>query len=266
MGDNILPSVPYGVSLPQLAEIVGKISKELSWLLNNLDSMNVTRLNTNETEIKSENGETYINGPLIQQYDSQVSPMLRLELGYKESYGDYVFNMYDKLGTQTIGIDSSTGRAVFRGDITSDAVITGATIRSAPVGYNRIELSNGKFMGINSNGDITGLYFEVNSSGLSDLYLYHSNVPMVEFYDEIYGYRIRGTSNSMGLTIGGNDAPTFFEGVCNFLLADVTGLIADTAGGHAHGGITGTTSGTGLPAHSHTITADTGHTHTIISG
>lgn len=266
MGDNILPKVPYGVSLPQLAEIVGKISKELSWLLNNLDSLNVTDITTEMTKVHSKDGETKINGPLIQQYDKQASPMLRLELGYKESYGDYVFNMYDKLGTQTIGIDASTGRAVFRGDITSDAIITGATIRSAPVGYNRIELSNGKFMGMNSNNEISGLYFEVTDMGLIDLFLYTQNVPKVVFLADIGGYTIKGTSQSYGLTIGGNDAPTFFEGVCNFLLADVTGLIADTAGGHAHGGTTGTTSGTGLPAHSHTITADTGHTHTIISG
>lgn len=134
-------------------------------------------------------------------------------------------------------IDSS-GKAYFRGDITSDAVITGATIRSGAVGTNRIELSSGSFKGIHSSGDLTGLVYEIKPTGIVDLFLYHNGIKLAEFYDNIDSYAIRGTSSSNGLRLGGSSAPTYFDGHLYFGGTTIHSLVTSSGGSHSHSGDT----------------------------
>jgi hypothetical protein len=106
-------------------ETIDELINRIAWLTSKLDSRNVKRLDTNETTIKSENGETYINGPIIEQYDS--SGTLRIKQGLDTSTNKFLFNMYDAAGNLTINLNAS-GEAVFGGNI--------ETLKDAQVGYN----------------------------------------------------------------------------------------------------------------------------------
>lgn len=106
-------------------ETIDELINRIAWLTSKLDSRNVKRLDTNETTIKSENGETYINGPILEQYDS--SGTLRLKQGLDTSTNKFLFNMYDAAGNLTINLNAS-GEAVFGGNI--------ETLKDAQVGYN----------------------------------------------------------------------------------------------------------------------------------
>jgi hypothetical protein len=188
---------------------------------------------------------------------------------------------------KTFEIDSS-GKAYFRGDITSDAVITGATIRSGAVGTNRIELSAGIFRGLTDSGQKTGLYFDISTiagTGIADLFLYHNNTKLVDFYDNITSYSIKGSSSSTGLILGGSSATTYAEGSWDFNYATIYNLITNSAGSHSHSGGTGSYGGhnhgispgtvlltdTGsvvwvaVSDHWHSISSDGSHSHTVQS-
>ena len=95
-----------------------------SWFMSKLDSKNVKRLNTNETSIKSADGETVINGPVLEMYDKQAVPVLRLKQGYDSVSGDFIYALYNALGVQTVGIDSG-GDATYTGTITGSDIVGG---------------------------------------------------------------------------------------------------------------------------------------------
>jgi hypothetical protein len=122
-GQFSLPTANSSMTVEQLVDIIVKMQKELNWLLNNMDSANVPRLNTNITQIKSADGETYINGPVLEQYDSEG--ILRLKQGLNTISSLFEFIMFDILGNPTIDLDSN-GEAVFRGNI--------QTTKSATIG------------------------------------------------------------------------------------------------------------------------------------
>jgi len=82
---------------------VQRMKKELIWLLNCLDSLNVKEINTNITRVKSKDGVTVINGPLIEMTDTNI---LRLKMGYDESTNKFVFTMIDKNGSPTVNLNS----------------------------------------------------------------------------------------------------------------------------------------------------------------
>lgn len=79
----------------------------LNWAFSKLDSRNVKRLDTDETHIKSAEGETVINGPLIEMFDKQ--PVKRLQEGYDTASGDFIFKLFDKQGNNTV-TQSDTGQ------------------------------------------------------------------------------------------------------------------------------------------------------------
>lgn len=182
---------------------------------------------------------------------------------------------------------NSSGKAYFRGDITSDATITGATIRSGAVGADRIELSSGKFRGITAAGDVTGLYFDIGTisgTGIADLFLYHNGTKLLEFYDNVTSYSIKGASTSTGLILGGTSATTYTEGSWDFNSATILNLVTDSAGSHSHGSATGSYGGHdhGIPNgtvlmvdgggtvtfssvsdHWHSISSDGSHSHNV---
>ena len=94
--------------------ILAKDGKALKFSLTNIDSSNVTELNTNITNISSEDGETVINGPLLEMYDD--TPTLRLKMGFDEDTSTFIFSLKDDSGSETIGVDSN-GNAVFKGKV-----------------------------------------------------------------------------------------------------------------------------------------------------
>jgi len=99
-------------AVTNIIEGISKGNKELKFMFQNIDSTNVTRLNTNITSITSEDGETIIDGPLLKMYDA--TPTLRLEMGYDGT--DFTFEMYDESSNKTIDIESD-GTAVLRGKV-----------------------------------------------------------------------------------------------------------------------------------------------------
>ncbi len=137
-----------------LGEAVIKLQKSLSWLLAHLDSQNVRSINTNLTEVKSEDGATTLDGALIQMRDAKGR--LRARLG-KDKSGDFIFEIYDKKGNTAIHLDED-GNAVFSGNIEgatiTGAEIEGSNIRVAPNDYR-------DYIALENDGvhDTLGLYY-----------------------------------------------------------------------------------------------------------
>ena len=84
-------------------------------------------LNTNLTEIQSEDGATRLDGARMVMEDGDGT--VRAVIG-KDEDGDFQFCLYDKNGKQTIHLNDD-GNAVFSGDIRG-ADIEGVNIRIAP--------------------------------------------------------------------------------------------------------------------------------------
>ena len=120
-----------------VTDTVDELINRMGWLTSRLDSKNVKRLDTNATLIKSADGTTYINGPILEQRDS--SGVLRLAQGYDSSSDLFGFALYNKAGTQTLGIDSN-GNATYAGTVTASQIIggsiTGTTIAGGTITGN----------------------------------------------------------------------------------------------------------------------------------
>lgn len=139
-------------------ETIDELLQRLAWITSRLDSKNVKRLDTNETVIKSADGTTEIQGPLLLQKDSAGT--LRLKQGYDRASGEFVFNMYDDTGAQTIYLNSS-GEAVFAGNV--------QTLKDAYVGKNiylgdteTLEAKSIQFY--NSGSDFTSITMDTEGS------------------------------------------------------------------------------------------------------
>ncbi len=111
----------------KLETAIVKMQKNLAWLLEHLDSKNVRTLNTNLTEIQSEDGATRLDGARMVMEDGDGT--VRAVIG-KDTGGDFQFCLYDKNGKETIHLNDD-GNAVFSGDIRG-ADIEGVNIRIAP--------------------------------------------------------------------------------------------------------------------------------------
>lgn len=263
--------------------------RKLSWITSKLDSKNVKRLDTNETSIKSADGETVINGPILQMYDKQATPVLRLKQGYDAVTGDFVYSMYNKAGTQTVGIDSN-GNATFTGTISASTItggtitggaisggtidgttITGGTIQTAATG-RRIALSGSELQSLDSNtkdgftldgvdgflrwytaGVQKGLIGKDTSQPYEQMYLSHA-------------YILLSASSAISLTsptitIGEAGGSVYFSGTADFSSASsVVGLLTNSYS-HAHGGATGAG---GTDSHTHSIGSDS-HSHSVVN-
>lgn len=92
-----------------------RLRKDLDYMFHHLDDKNVRRLYTEYCEIKSEDGETEIDGPLLTM-KAAGSSTIRLLMGYDKNSSDFLFNLYDQAGNPTLELNS-TGNAVLRGDI-----------------------------------------------------------------------------------------------------------------------------------------------------
>lgn len=247
-------NLPGFNGLTNQADIINelaKLNKTLTWLLSNMDHINVRRLFTELCNIQSEAGETVIQGPLILMYDKQATPVLRLKMGYDLTTGNFVFNLYDKTGTKTVGVDSN-GQATFTG------TITGGTLQTALPGNARITITGGGFAGYTSDGLLSGLVFTPTPTDIVDLAFYHRGTKLLEFYDEFNRYIIRAASTAVNLGIGGNK-PTYAYGDWIFSGADsITGLKTGPVPDHTHD----VTTDTGT----FTTTSSGGHSHGVIIG
>lgn len=191
-------------TLPDVIDYVYKLEKELNYLLQNLDTSNVNRLDAKVIKV----GTLDANLVTIRSDLSGTSYLQMDTNGIRANNGTI----------NTFEIDS-TGAAYFRGNITSDATITGATIRTGAVGTDRIELSGGKFQGLTSSNQTTGLYFDIGTiagTGIADLFLYHNNTKLAEFYDGLTYFAIRGSAGATGFMLGGTAVTTRPEGTWNF--------------------------------------------------
>jgi hypothetical protein len=120
-----------------------KLQRDLNHLLTHLDSQNVRRLYTERCEIKSEGGETVIDGPLLTMYDfdaltSQASTNLRLKMGYEASTSNFVFKLFNSTGVETLSLDAN-GNAIFSGNVnTSQDINVGNNIYLGKTGTTNV--------------------------------------------------------------------------------------------------------------------------------
>ncbi len=177
-----------------LEEAVVKMQKSLSWLLANLDSRNVQSLNTNLTQIQSEDGSTILDGAQLIMRDTAGN--LRAALG-KTADGDFVFAIYAADGTPAICMNED-GNAVFSGDI-KGATITGANIRIAPNAFKD--------------------YIALENDGVEDtvsLYYGGTRIGGIRMLDaggmEIFGDKISIGSSSGTVSIAPGASGTFTAG------------------------------------------------------
>ncbi len=139
----------FGGDMEKLETAVVKMQKNLTWILEHLDSKNVRTLNTNLTEIKSEDGATRLEGARIVMRDAEGA--LRAVIG-KGDNGVFQFCLYDKDGKESIYLNEN-GDAVFAGDIRG-ADIEGVNIRIAPNTFS-------DYIALENNGveDTISLYY-----------------------------------------------------------------------------------------------------------
>lgn len=93
-----------GIGKDDSTEYLAKLSKTLAYLLNNLDSLNVTSINTSITRVASENGKTIISGALIELSDE--SGVLRARMGLKTN-GTFAFDIYNASGVLTTTLNDT---------------------------------------------------------------------------------------------------------------------------------------------------------------
>ena len=206
------------------------------------------RLYTEYCDIQSAAGETIINGPTLDMFDKQATPQLRLEMGYKPSASDFVFNLYNKAGTQTVGIDSS-------GNVTFTGTITGGIIQTAIQGTNRIVITGNTLSTyVYSSGaeKLQGIAWGQGiGSEWGDVNFYDNGVATMQFQNATVG---EGWSiiplNGAALGLGTGTLSVLCGGAWDFSFAHtVTGLSTSA----------NTTGSGGTPAHTHSIPSLTVH-------
>lgn len=229
-----------GVTLEKLIDEIAKMRKELTWLLYHQDHVNVKRLETEYCDIRSHDGETVIDGPKLLMYDRQATPQLRLRAGYDEVTGDFLFELYNKAGVKTVGIDSN-GDATFTGSITS-STITGGTIRTAATG-GRIELTESGLTQYDSIYGYRRVQIGIPGSDAGRISFYRDTVEIGVIAQESDGFLIFPTAGNV-LILGATDRYTVAKGDWSFASADsITGLKTST----------GTTGPGGADSHTHSI-------------
>lgn len=246
----MIRDITGGGNQEELVDEIARMRKDLAFLLENLDHLNVKRLYTEYCDIRSAAGETIIDGPTLLMYDKQATPVLRLQMGYDPVTTDFVFNMYNNTGALRIGLDATTG----------DYIFTGGTIRTGTNLEDRIEMSGGKFRGVTAAGQITGLYFDIGTipgTGIADITLYHNNSPLLVFYDAIDSYTIKPGSGATIMNLGVTGKTANCYGTWDFTSATIAGLSTDTAPDHTHDvtvtAVPGTFTSTASGAHSHAV-------------
>lgn len=92
-----------------------RLQKDLNYMFTHLDDKNVRRLHTEYCQIKSEDGETEIDGPLLVM-KAAGSSTIRLRMGWNPNSSEFEFVLFGSDGDPTLELDS-TGDIVNRGNI-----------------------------------------------------------------------------------------------------------------------------------------------------
>lgn len=261
-------TIEKNASLSQVIEAVADLQDNLNFLLNGFLSSDNAR----------EFGGWRIGKTELQSSDKKVG-MSTSAVGVDPIRfwaGDVVTGSPSFSVSQSGKMKATNGQ--FTGTITG-SVITGGTVQSGTTGTDRIELSGGKFRGITAAGSVTGLYFDIGAvagTGIADIFLYHNGTKLLEFYDDITKFTIKGSSGATGMTLGGSSAPTFAAGSWSFnggsslnlSSATVTGLSTDSSGYHDHGidfGVTLATTSDGSSVDGYVTWVPSGsHSHNVI--
>lgn len=113
-----------------------RLLKDLNYMFTHLDERNVKRIYTEYCEIKSEDGETEIDGPLLIM-KAKDSSTIRVKMGWDAASSEFLFNLYNSTGGVAINLDS-TGNAIFSGTINTsqDAFIGKRLVLGWPSGTN----------------------------------------------------------------------------------------------------------------------------------
>lgn len=187
MPDVKIP-IPNGESIQELYDTMLQYKKNLEWLLNNLDSMNVSEITTEYTKVHSELGETIIDGPILKMNDKNLD---RLMLGYDSYLDQFLFRMWDKYGDLTIDIND-LGEAVFKGNI--------QTLKDALIGLN---LTIGNPLDFELDREIR-FANNVTTGGFDSIISWRSNLLSLMTLGELYdmGYtdeNMPGYSDGIGI-------------------------------------------------------------------
>lgn len=169
------PSINGDMGIHDILNAMAKITKTLDWLNRNMDSLNVTEINTSITRVKSKDGTTTIQGPLIVMKDA--SGVTRLKMGYDASTNKFVYQMFDESGVETVGITSAGKGKITAGEI-SGSLITGGTISGASIIGGTLENT-----GAQTKTRITGGGLDfINQVGGGTL-----NIPKISMFVEFDG-------------------------------------------------------------------------------
>ncbi len=184
-----------------LGEAIIKMQKSLSWLLAHLDSRNVQSINTNITEVKSEDGATTLDGTRILMQDGKGR--LRAAFGKAEN-GDFMFEIYDASGAPSIHLDEE-GDAVFSGKIQT-AEMEGLKISGSEIEGTNIRIAPNAFKD----------YIALENDGIEDtisLYYSGNRIGGIRMLDaggmEIFGSKISIGSSSGTVSIASGASGTF---------------------------------------------------------
>lgn len=227
--------IPPLTGLPPKAEfsdVVRKINQLVQELVNallNLDSLNVVSLTADHIDAGTINGNVVtIKSTLSSGYIQIDGNGMVVNDGTKDTF------KVDLNGNVTItgrieALSGHIGGFTIESDkLSSDSaagIIQGGTIRTAPPNKQRIELSNGSFKGYTDDNLLSGLVFDPKKTNdLVDVSLYHRGAQLVQFFDDITQYYIRGGSAATALRIGGNSVTVRPEGTWNFSNATVSGF------------------------------------------
>jgi len=232
----MIRDITGGGNQEELIDELARMRKDLCFLLENLDHLNVKRLYTEYCDIRSKDGETIIDGPTLHMYDKQATPVLRLQMGYDPDTAlDFVFAMFNKSGVKTVGIDSN-------GDATFTGTITGGTIQTAVADNDRIVITGNSLRTYNSSNNFNGPVWGVGYGGAyGDLSFYDDGTETFRIENSIgIGWTLR-PMNGGALYVGYGGSNTYASGNWSFATAgSVSGLVTDTAPNHNHGITPGT--------------------------
>lgn len=181
MAELNIPKIRVGKTdketIQNLMDAYEMLRKQLEFLIQNIDSDNVTEINTNITRVKSNQGTTEIKGPLLLMFD--LGKHLRRKEGLDTSTGLFTDEWYDEAGNRTAYIDSAGKLVVvdgyFTGSITG-STITGGTVRTAAPGNDRIELKADGMISYNEMNQKEGVAIEAGLYGFSKLAIYVAGV------------------------------------------------------------------------------------------
>lgn len=249
--------IDSGASLAELIEEIAKMQKYLDFLLQGgLDSKNAREFGGYQVGpdyFRSKNGQVGLSSANTPGDDIRLwagdsitgVPPFRV---YES--GKMVASNAEITGKITATSGTIGGWNIGPSELSGPGTITGGTIRTGAAGTARLELQTGGFRGVTSDGLLSGLVFNPTTTNIVDLFLYHRGTKLLEFFDNITGFIIRGVASSTGMTLGGTAAPTFAAGSWSFNTGSSLDLTSATVSGLTFS-YSGVTSPGGSDNHTH---------------